>query len=110
MAHVKLLKDKGNRRKGEILQMDSASAASLVKRKLAELVDPNAAASAAADRKAPRRGGVIVTQVVEADDPNAKAPAGEQSDDGGADSTADDGDEAGDGDEDGDSGETSAGS
>jgi hypothetical protein len=43
MAHVKLLKDKGNRRKGEILQMDSASAASLVKRKFAEHVDPAAA-------------------------------------------------------------------
>lgn len=96
MAHVKLLKDKGNRRKGEILQMDSASAASLVKRKFAEHVDPAAAQVDAGARKAPRRGGVIVTQVVEADDPNAKAPAGERSDTDDADSTAVDGDEDGD--------------
>lgn len=37
-----------------------------------------------------------MTQVVEADDPNAKAPAGERSDTDDADSTAVDGDEDGD--------------
>lgn len=92
MAYVKLLKDKGNRRAGEILQMDSGSAASLVKRGYAEAVDPNAAAAPEAAREAPRRGGVIVTQVVEADDPNAPAPADEQADAGDADTADEDGD------------------
>lgn len=99
MATVKLLKQVGNRQPGEVLRyLDSASARNLVEvKKVAEYFDPDAPAAPAdpdapadpvdetAERSAPRRGGVIVTQVVEEDNPNKPATdpdeAGEGDDD-----------------------------
>ena len=95
---VKLTERVGNRQVGEVIDVDSASAKSLVDTKMvATYVDePPAVPPAAAPA---RRGNVVSRQVADEDNPNTPA------DD-------DDSDETGEGDdeEDGDGGETSAGS
>lgn len=97
---VKLKKQVGNRQAGEIIDVDSASARSLVDtKKVATYVDDDRPAEPEATRADARRGAVIVHQVVDEDNPNTKDlhedPTNGLPDDS---------------DEDGDGGETSAGS
>ena len=73
---VKLTKQVGNRQKGEIIDVDSASAKSLVDKKVATYVDePPAVQPAAAPA---RRGNVVSQQVADEDNPNT--PADDDSD------------------------------
>ncbi|OCB56126.1 hypothetical protein A5722_14605 [Mycobacterium vulneris] len=79
MKLVKLIKPVGVRQPGEVLELDSASAAALVKRGDAKEFDP-ASDKATAERTAPPRGNVTAVAVVDADIPSAPAadekPAG----------------------------------
>lgn len=69
MALVKLLKDTTFRKAGEVIDVDDASAAKLVKN--GKAVVARSREDATAERVAGRRGNVGVYQVAEADDPNA---------------------------------------
>lgn len=72
MKLVKLTKPVGVRQPGEVLELDSASAAALVKRGDATAFDP-ASDKADAERTAPPRGNVTAVAVVDADIPQAPA-------------------------------------
>lgn len=77
MKLVKLIKPVGVRQPGEVLELDSASAAALVKRGDAKEFDP-ASDKATAERTAPPRGNVTAVAVVDADIPAAPAVADEK--------------------------------
>lgn len=74
MKQVKLTRDVGVRKAGEVLDVDDASAAALVAREDAAYFDP-AKDKADAERTAPMRGSVSAVAVVDADEPAAPAPA-----------------------------------
>lgn len=68
MKFVKLTEDVGTRRAGEVLELDSGSAASLVEvKKVGEYV---ASKDGSAERDAPLRGTMSATQIVDADEPS----------------------------------------
>lgn len=74
MKLVKLTQDVRSRRAGEVLEVDDASAASLVeKRKVATYFDPDTD-TVDAVRTAPRLGNAAVVQVADADIPPAPTP------------------------------------
>lgn len=77
MKLVKLTKPVGVRQPGEVLELDSASAAALVKRGDATAFDP-ATDKATAERTAPPRGNVTAVAVVDADIPAAPPVADEK--------------------------------
>lgn len=76
MKLVKLIKPVGVRQPGEVLELDSASAAALVKRGDAKEFDPSSD-KATAERTAPPRGNVTAVAVVDADIP-AVPPAADE--------------------------------
>lgn len=78
MKLVKLTKDVGPRKAGEVLEVDSDSAKSLVeKKRVAKYFDP-ATDKVEAERTAPPRGNVTAVAVVDADIPGAPPVADEK--------------------------------
>jgi hypothetical protein len=78
MKQVKLIKDVGVRRTGEVLNVDENSARSLVEaKKVAVYYDPKKH-DAPVERSAPPRGNVTAVAVVEADDPAAPTKRAEK--------------------------------
>lgn len=80
MKQVKLTRDVGVRKAGEVLDVDDASAAALVAREDAVDFDP-AKDKADAERTAPMRGSVSAVAVVDADEPAAPAPVAKPAED-----------------------------
>lgn len=74
MKLVKLTKPVGVRQPGEVLELDSASAAALVERGDAKAFDPSSD-KVEAERNAPPRGNVTAVAVIDADIPVVPAVA-----------------------------------